>query len=67
MSSYPETACINKSPDRLQQSSVMEQLRQRREKTVQELAEIESTISLFEKHPEFERCLTQLARVGIYR
>jgi hypothetical protein len=65
MSSYPDNACISKSPERLQQSSVMDQLRQRREKAVQELAEIESTISLFEKHPEFEQCLTQLARVGI--
>jgi hypothetical protein len=47
--------------------SIMEKLQQKRDKCKQELVEIENTITLFEKHPEFEQCLTQLSRIGIYR
>ena len=46
---------------------VMEQLQHRRDKAVLELQEIDAAIAMFEKHPEFEQCLTQLARCGIYR
>jgi hypothetical protein len=47
--------------------SIMEKLQQKKEKCQAELKEIENTITLFEKHPEFEQCLTQLSRIGIYR
>ena len=46
---------------------VMEQLNMKRERLVKEMEEVAATIAMFEKHPEFEQCLTQLSRVGIYR
>jgi len=46
---------------------VMEQLIVKKERLAQQVAEVDATIEMFEKHPEFEQCLTQLARVGIYR
>jgi len=46
---------------------VMEQLIVKKERLAEQMAEVDSTIVMFEKHPEFEQCLTQLARVGIYR
>ena len=46
---------------------VMEQLCQKRDRLVEQIAEVEATIAMFEKHPEFEQCLTQLSRCGIYR
>jgi len=52
---------INRKP------SIMEKLQQKRQKCMTELKEIENTLALFEKHPEFEQCLTQLSRIGIYR
>jgi hypothetical protein len=58
------TMCEAKS---LRSLGVMEQLNIRKEKTMQELDEINKTIEMFSAHPEFEQCLSQLARVGIYR
>jgi len=51
----------------VRQASVMEQLRIKRDRAIKQVKEIEEAIALFEAHPEFEQCLTQLARVGIYR
>jgi hypothetical protein len=48
-------------------ATVLEQLHGKRERAVQQLAEIDAAIELFNKHPEVEQCLTQLARCGIYR
>ncbi|MDD5394901.1 MAG: hypothetical protein PHE17_17935 [Thiothrix sp.] len=56
--------CETKS---LRNLGVMEQLNIRKEKATQELDEINKTIEMFSAHPEFEQCLSQLARVGIYR
>lgn len=44
-----------------------EDLRHRRDRKIAELAEIDAAIALFEKYPEVEQCLTQLAKCGIYR
>ena len=46
---------------------VMEQLCQKRDRLNEQVADVEATIAMFEKHPEFEQCLTQLSRCGIYR
>ncbi len=46
---------------------VMEQLVNKRDRLHEQIAEVEDTIAMFEKHPEFEQCLTQLSRCGIYR
>lgn len=62
VSSKPEMGCEEARP-----ASVMEQLRHRRDKAIAEVKQFEETIALFEAHPEFEQCLSQLARCGIYR
>jgi hypothetical protein len=46
---------------------VLEQLQVKRGHLLQKIAEVDKTIEVFTKHPEFEQCLTQLSRVGIYR
>jgi hypothetical protein len=61
--SSPQEMCLKEA----RPLGVMEQLRHRRYKAVAELQEIDATIAMFEKHPEFEQCLSQLSRVGIYR
>jgi hypothetical protein len=47
--------------------TILEELQHRRQKCVQELSEVDAAIEIFNKHPEVEQCLTQLARCGIYR
>jgi hypothetical protein len=56
-----------KSTGSARRLSIAEELQVRRGKLVEELAEVDKSIELFAAHPEFEQCLTQLARVGIYR
>lgn len=47
--------------------SISEELQHRRNKLIQELAEVDAAIVAFQKNPEIEQCLTQLSRIGIYR
>ena len=47
--------------------SIAEELQVKRDNLVKQLAEVDKSIELFTAHPEFEQCLTQLARTGIYR
>lgn len=58
-------ACISECTPR--QMTVMEQLEDRRERAVKQLEEVDSAIAVFKEHPEVEKALTALARVGIYR
>ena len=46
---------------------VLEHLKAKKLKLEEQINEIDTTISMFEKHPEVEACLTQLSRIGIYR
>lgn len=47
--------------------TLAQELQRKRDKVTKQLAEIDTTIYLFAKHPEVEQCLTQLAKCGIYR
>jgi hypothetical protein len=47
--------------------SILEQLIENRDALQKQLEEINETIKTMEKYPEFEKCLTQLSRAGIYR
>ncbi len=63
VSSTPQTCAISEAKP----LGVMEQLVNKRDRLNEQVAEVEATIAMFQKHPEFEQCLTQLSRCGIYR
>ena len=46
---------------------VMEQLKYKKQRLTEELAEVDATIKMFEEQPGVEQCLTQLSKLGIYR
>jgi hypothetical protein len=62
-----EGPTCEKAVSEIRETSIMNKLLRKREKAVAELTELDATIKLFKQHPEFEQCLTQLARCGIYR
>jgi len=61
-----EVMCEREIPE-TRPATVLEQLQNKRDKAVKQLAEIDAAIELFKLHPEVEQCLTQLSRCGIYR
>jgi hypothetical protein len=49
------------------EASIIERLIVKRDALQKQLEEINETIETMEKYPEFEKCLSQLSRAGIYR